>query len=79
MAQRKIDTTISDTPSVGALREAASLARTARHSADEDFVADEYQRRNRVGPDFDPNYFDKLEELIEENYGPVVEYKIVNG
>ncbi|NKL24784.1 hypothetical protein [Rhizobium leguminosarum] len=77
MAQRKIDTRFSYTSSLGAFRGMVS-SKIAR-GPDEDFVSTEYQRKNRIGPDYDPSYFDKLDALIEENYGPIVEYKIVNG
>lgn len=77
MAQRKMDTRLSYATSRGAFSLMAS-PKIAR-GPDEDFVSIEYQRKNSVGPDFDPKYFDKLDALIEENYGPIVEYMIVNG
>lgn len=78
MAQRKIAT-----PSESSDREASAGADAPKvrnaHGQDEDFVSVEYQRKHRVGPDYDPKYFDKLDALIEENYGPLGEFRSVNG
>jgi len=78
MAQRKIDTRFSHTSSVSTLRGMGSSTRVAR-GPDQDFVSSKYQRNACVGPDYDPNYFDKLDAMIEENYGQIVDYTVVNG
>jgi uncharacterized protein (DUF433 family) len=48
--------------------------------SDHDFIPVERQRAEKLGLDFDPQYFDKLAALIEEAYGPLTgEYQIING
>ncbi|OLP57834.1 hypothetical protein BJF93_13365 [Xaviernesmea oryzae] len=54
----------------------------ARHSktvattkTDESTLA--WQRENRCGPDYDPDYFDKLEGYFEEELGPLGDFKPV--
>lgn len=41
---------------------------------DEDGIPVERQRAERLGPDYDPDYFTKLDRLIEEHYGAIFEY-----
>jgi hypothetical protein len=49
-------------------------------SSDEDGIPVEQQRAEMLGPDFDPDYFAKLDALIEASFGPLTgEYSIVNG
>jgi hypothetical protein len=45
---------------------------------EEDVIFSERQRTERIGPDFDIDYFSKLDRLIEENYVPIVKYTIVS-
>ncbi|MGO4439377.1 hypothetical protein [Rhizobium sp. RAF56] len=79
MAQRKIATYLS----YGSYRDATEAFGVAKvrseRGPDEDLFSLEYQRKHQVGPDYDPNYFEKLQTLIEENYGPLGEFRVVNG
>jgi hypothetical protein len=34
----------------------------------------EWQRENNCGPDYDPDYFDKLEAYFEDEFGPLGEF-----
>jgi hypothetical protein len=43
-------------------------------SPDEDFIPVEVQRTQKLGPDFDPDYFAKLDKLLEEEYGPLADF-----
>ncbi|MDH4413432.1 MAG: hypothetical protein QE484_09005 [Rhizobium sp.] len=36
-----------------------------------DGLSEENQRENALGPDFNPDYFETVDALIEETYGPV--------
>lgn len=78
MAQRKMDTRSKFASGAFALKRMGSSVRVSR-GRDEDFISVERQREDKVGPDYDPNYFEKLDALIEENYGPVAKFTIVNN
>jgi hypothetical protein len=45
---------------------------------DEDWISSEEQRRLGIGPDFDPDYFKKLDALIEASFGPLGEFQEIN-
>ena len=78
MVQRKIDTAFACATSLSATRKAKKRV-DAPSARDEDFVSAQFQHANSMGPDYDPAYFTKLDALIEENYGSIVDYKIVNN
>ena len=78
MVQRKIDTAFAYAAGLSATRKAHKRV-PAPSARDEDFVSADVQRANSFGPDYDPAYFAKLDALIEEHYGPIVDYKIVNN
>lgn len=38
-------------------------------AADEDFIPVDRQRAEKLGPDYDPHYFETLDALLEEAFG----------
>jgi hypothetical protein len=46
----------------------------------DDAIPQEVQREQKLGPDFNPNYFDAVDALIEQTYGPVTgKFRPVSG
>jgi hypothetical protein len=46
----------------------------------EDIIPLAVQREKKLGPDYNPEYFASIDELIEEAYGPVTgEFKSISG
>jgi hypothetical protein len=46
----------------------------------DDAITLEDQRDNRLGPDFNPDYFDTVDALIEDAYGPITgKFRAVSG
>lgn len=37
----------------------------------DDVISPDVQRENKLGPDFNPDYFDTVDALIEQSYGPI--------
>jgi hypothetical protein len=46
---------------------------------DDDFISVERQRAEKLGPDYDPHYFEKLDAWIEEQLGPLGEFEPVDS
>ncbi|PYB76982.1 hypothetical protein [Rhizobium wuzhouense] len=46
----------------------------------DDAIDIEKQRENRLGPDFNPDYFETLDTMIEDAYGPITgQFRPVSG
>jgi hypothetical protein len=46
----------------------------------DDAIPQELQREIKLGPDFNPDYFDTVDALIEQTYGPVTgKFRSVTG
>lgn len=87
VAQRKTETGFPSSagrkdPKKGAARRRSPVSRGGLVSVApaDDIIPVEIQREKGLGPDFDPAYFDSLDALIEDNFGPVTgEFKVVSG
>ncbi len=46
----------------------------------DDAIDIDQQRENRLGPDFNPDYFETLDAMIEDVYGPITgQFRPVSG
>jgi hypothetical protein len=87
VAQRKVVTASASAADVGTSAQTASSPRDlVVHRAlvpvapVDDAISLADQRANHLGPDFNPDYFETVDALIEQTYGPITgKFRPVSG